>query len=351
MSICLNMIVKNEEPIIGRTLENILDHIQIDRWVICDTGSTDKTMKVIQDFFDSKGIKGKLCQHEWVDFGTNRTLAIQEAYGMTDYLLIFDADDSIHGTLTLPPLTYDAYRFKFGKNFVYYRPLLINNRKRWKFVGVLHEYLQCLETSVDTSIDGDYYVDSGRFGARSQDPNKYYKDALILARAFETDQTLRPRYAFYCAQSYKDCGRPKEAIEWYKKTLELKGYIQERYYACLMIGSLSTDPFEKIKFWTQTIIYDKERIEGIAEAMRFLRENGAHAMVVSLYHQYKGYVKHPKNKLFLFTHLYNDVIEYNYSISAFYVGENARSVCEQVLANGLVSNSELETTKSNLRFY
>jgi glycosyltransferase involved in cell wall biosynthesis len=351
MSICLNMIVKNEEPIIANTLANILDHIQIDHWVICDTGSTDQTMKAIQDFFDSKGIKGKLCQHEWVDFGTNRTLALQEAYGLSDYLLIFDADDSIHGSLILPPLIHDAYRFKFGTSFVYYRPLLINNRKRWKFVGVLHEYLQCLEPSVETSIEGDYHVVSGRFGARSQDPNKYLKDALILSKAFETEPALRPRYAFYCAQSYKDSGRPKEAIEWYKKSLELNGYIQERYYACLMIGYLLSDPFEKIKFWTQTIIYDKERIEGVAEAMRFLREHGAHAMVVALYHQYKGYNKHPRNKLFLFSHLYNDVIEYNYSISAFYVGENAKSVCEQILENGLASKQELEITKSNLRFY
>lgn len=49
-TICLNMIVKNESHIIASTLKNILEHIKIDYWVISDTGSTDDTVDIIQDF-------------------------------------------------------------------------------------------------------------------------------------------------------------------------------------------------------------------------------------------------------------------------------------------------------------
>ena len=43
-TICLNMIVKNESHIIESTLNNILDQLPIDYWIISDTGSTDDTM-------------------------------------------------------------------------------------------------------------------------------------------------------------------------------------------------------------------------------------------------------------------------------------------------------------------
>jgi len=50
-TICLNMIVKNEEHIIADTLKNLCSYINFDYWVISDTGSTDNTKKLICDFF------------------------------------------------------------------------------------------------------------------------------------------------------------------------------------------------------------------------------------------------------------------------------------------------------------
>ena len=55
-TLCLNMIVKNESHIIGQTLENICSTVQLDYWVICDTGSTDDTINIIKTFFSEKGI-------------------------------------------------------------------------------------------------------------------------------------------------------------------------------------------------------------------------------------------------------------------------------------------------------
>ena len=66
-TICLNMIVKNESHIIESTLQNILDHLPIDYWVICDTGSTDDTIDIITNFFREKDISGELFQDEWTN--------------------------------------------------------------------------------------------------------------------------------------------------------------------------------------------------------------------------------------------------------------------------------------------
>ncbi|MDD6910576.1 glycosyltransferase [Actinobacillus minor] len=45
-TLCLVMIVRNEEKVIERCLNRVKDHI--DYWVIVDTGSDDKTPDLIQ---------------------------------------------------------------------------------------------------------------------------------------------------------------------------------------------------------------------------------------------------------------------------------------------------------------
>ena len=248
-TVCLNMIVKNEAHIIIETFDNILKYIPFTYWVISDTGSTDGTQQVIKDYFKSKNIEGELFQDEWRDFGHNRTQALKHAYKKTEYLFIFDADDSIHGSFKLPEphlFNKEMYNLKFGgDNIAYHRPLLINNHFRWKFNGVLHEFLTCVDKKIEGYlIIGDYYIESGRKGSRSKDPDKYKKDAEILKNAYyveiaKPDKGLSNRYAFYCAQSYKDSRMVKDAIEWYTMVADkLDTWVQERYYSCFILGDL-----------------------------------------------------------------------------------------------------------------
>ena len=150
---------------------------------------------------------------------------------------------------------FDKYNLKFGSGFVYYRPLLFNNQKRWRFVGVLHEFLSTDENNIkETNLDGDYYIESGKTGSRSQDPEKYIKDARILEKAYndnvEKDYGMACRYAFYCAQSFKDSGPEYTncAIDWYNKVLNLNSWSQEKYYSCIMLGNLHSDNFKKLKY-------------------------------------------------------------------------------------------------------
>ena len=190
-TICLNMIVKNESHIITQTLTNLCRYVDFDAYYISDTGSTDNTMDLIRAFFKERGIPGHIEQVEWRDFGFNRTLALQMAFNKTDYLFIFDADDSIHGDFRLPGvLTHDAYQLKLGQSFVYLRTLIVNNRKRWRFVGVLHEYIACVDKEESScAIQGEYHVDSGRSGSRNKDPNKYIKDAATADSPRDTHFT------------------------------------------------------------------------------------------------------------------------------------------------------------------
>lgn len=366
-TICLNMIVKNEAHVITKTFDNILSYFQLDYWVISDTGSTDGTQDVIKNYFTSKNIKGELHQDEWRDFGHNRTLALQYAKNKTDYLFIFDADDSIHGEFKLPSyeLFYKhMYNLKFGVGVSYVRPLLINNKLDWCFCGVLHEYLSCKSFNVEgVVLEGNYYVESGRGGNRSQDPNKYKKDAEILKKAYYTELSkpskgLSGRYAFYCGQSYKDCGMNRDAIEWYKLVAdELQTWVQEKFYACLSLGELykrENDIENSIKYYTKSIIFDNERIEGIALACEILLDRNMFLLCCALGQKFLGRNIIPKNKLFLFEFAYYNHIDFScsnaaYRCNEFQLGYNC---CKHILLTKCVETEQkLVTTCVNLIHY
>lgn len=272
-TICLNMIVKNESHIIENTLEKLCKKIHFDYWVICDTGSTDNTSQIIINFFEKMGIKGELYHDEWTDFAHNRTLALQRAYKKTDLLFIFDADDEIVGTIVMPTkVLYDNYYIHFGldSGTLYTRVLLINNHKKYKYLSVIHEFITCIEGhDTSTIVEGEYYVISGRTGSRSMDPNKYLKDALILekahAEALKQNDHLYHRYSYYCANSYKDCGKFEDAIKWYKITLSQESqWDQEKYTSCLYIY----DCYKALNqeacgffYLVKAFAYDTERVE------------------------------------------------------------------------------------------
>ena len=114
-TICLNMIVKNESKIIFRLLETVLPII--DTYCICDTGSTDMTKELIKEFFDVRCIEGKIIEESFKNFGYNRTVALNAAKGMADYLLFLDADMKleIDSSFDKLKLTADVYTIAQGR--------------------------------------------------------------------------------------------------------------------------------------------------------------------------------------------------------------------------------------------
>jgi glycosyltransferase involved in cell wall biosynthesis len=68
-TLCLNMIVKNESKIILRLLQSVLPII--DTYCICDTGSTDDTVKIIEKFFQKTNISGRIVSEPFKDFAHN----------------------------------------------------------------------------------------------------------------------------------------------------------------------------------------------------------------------------------------------------------------------------------------
>ena len=340
-TLCLNMIVKDEAHIIENTLAKLLNKVKIDYWVISDTGSTDNTKEIIVDFFKQKDIPGELYDDMWQDFGYNRTKALMHAYNKSDYLLIFDADDEICGDFQLPDFKQDAYNLQFGDaNGIHYtRTQLINNKKKWKYVGVLHEYITCCENSNEPHIiKGNYYTTSGRTSSRNKDKNKYLNDALILEKAYkeavENKDEIYNRYGFYCANSYYDAGDYNKALKWYKATLENKNWAQEKYVSCQRIYNIYNSLGETengVFYLVKAFSYDTERVECLHELLVYYCSNDMNNTAYNYYRMVKPFYDNifltrngeniMSNKLFLDVSKANFFLPYYMIIIAYYADD------------------------------
>jgi glycosyltransferase involved in cell wall biosynthesis len=251
---------KDEAHCIRDTLESVYKYI--DNWVVCDTGSTDDTIKVVTDFFTEKGIPGEVFIDEWVSFDVNKTKLFERCYGRSDFILHLDSDDVLVGDFNFQTVdgTKDTYYLMTKKGNTSYKCLVIfTNRKKWRFVGVAHTTIHIIGENYKAStelVSDDFYLLCRDTGARSADPRKYHKDAEKLQKQFwdtlyNDPDGLNNRSVFYTAQSYMDAGELDESLKWLCLYIKLQNtWIEEVYECYLRIGQIlmaKGKPYQEIK--------------------------------------------------------------------------------------------------------
>lgn len=290
-TICVCMIVKNESHVIGRCMRSFAP--LADYYVICDTGSTDDTIEIIKKTGEEVGLKGEVLEHPWVNFAHNRSLSLKAGRSKADFLLVIDADEVIKyrvgdkyyeiedikedPKITLPSLEKDCYNIlsELG-SITYDRLQLMNNKLEWRYESVVHEYAIADNiTSIDRLTE---FMNMPRVeGARSKDPNKYYKDALALEKGL-LDEPHNSRYYFYLAQSYRDAGMWKESRDNYLKRIKMEGYDEELNVCYHQIGHCSKMLGEKIDtyghYYLEGYHRFQHRLECFYEYIRELRLSG-----------------------------------------------------------------------------
>ena len=272
-TITLVMIVKNESKVIERCLNSVKDYI--DHWVICDTGSTDGTQDIIQNYFKEFKIPGKLYNHKWVNFGFNRSLAISLAQNKSDYSLLLDADFifNIHDKNFKKTLNDDAYMIKYDGNVDYRQTLFVKSKYDWKYTGVTHEYLSCPDAKIYGNLNSftiDHKCDGG---SRS---DKFERDIELLKKGLITEPT-NARYMFYLAQSYKDISDYTNAIKYYEMRVEQKNWVEEVYFSLFQIGyckMMRKDSFIDISdAYLKAYNYRPGRLEALYHLIEYCRLN------------------------------------------------------------------------------
>jgi glycosyltransferase involved in cell wall biosynthesis len=329
--ICLNMIVKNESRVIERLLTSVAP--LIDAYCICDTGSTDNTIELIESFMTKRKIPGKIVHEPFRDFGYNRTFAAKAAAeipGM-DYLLLLDADMVLTGDILnseniktfKTSLTADCYHICQGTPQYYYKNVrIMRNYRGYTYWGVTHEYINTPAGTVYESIDmGTLFInDIGDGGAKT---DKFERDIRLLTKGLE-ENPGNDRYTFYLANSLRDAGRYHEAIARFRERIKIGGWIEEIWHSHYSIGNCyrSLGEMEKaIGAWIDAFQAHPKRIESLYEIIKHYREHGKN---VAAYMFYKtadaSRAKWGASNDFLFLQkdVYDYKLDYEMSILGYY---------------------------------
>lgn len=243
--ITLTMIVKDEAPVIETCLNSVKDII--DAYCIVDTGSSDNTMAVIDEYFKKHGISGQLHQRKWVNFAHNRNEALELTDAGGGYILTIDADDRLtYDAIDIfNDLDADCYTIMWRQGKTQYRNrfLFKPSANRFYWTGVVHEVLVGEADFSEELIEGAAIV-CGADGNRAKDPQRWIKDALMLELDLQKDPG-NSRSRFYLGQSYDAAELKDLAYHNYKLRSEMKdGYCPEAFISLLRMALILDDKNE-----------------------------------------------------------------------------------------------------------
>ena len=347
--------IKNESKILKRCLEAV-ENI-VDCFCICDTGSTDNTVEIANEFL--KTHTGCVTVEAWQNFGHNRTVSFQNAQTYlknnnwdlrNTYGLLLDADMVfVPGKIKEQKLTSTGYKLvQLNGNLEYFNTRLVRMDFNWKCVSVTHEYWDgpCDNLSKDIC-----YIDDRNDGGCKHD--KFERDERLLEKGLE-DEPTNVRYMFYLAQTYKCLGKHKEAIKMYKKRIAAGGWHEEMWYSMYMIGDLynAMGNLSKFEDWMQRAHHFRpDRSESIYKLAELFRIKGDH---YKAYHYVKLGLRIPFPKddvLFIETDVYNGKFLYEASILDYYVNQDKNIGLRNSFNYLLKCTNHVQNVISNLQFY
>lgn len=248
-SVCIGMIAKNEERDLPRCLDSL--NGVADGICFIDTGSTDKTIEVVESWAKEQGFSSdrvyittyteaseKDENGNWKlwNFSKARNQYVEWIEkSKFDYVLWMDADDEVKDPKKLRSLVMWS-QYKIHGIQIQDGSLRWPHHRLWKtghgikYSGRCHEYPSF---SVPDFIHQAITIRHDSAPGAGESSNS--RNLRILQREFEEDPTSR--CAFYLGNTYKDAGKYKEAIPAYKKRLDFGfGYVDEYYFALLYKG-------------------------------------------------------------------------------------------------------------------
>ncbi len=348
-TICLNMIVKNEAPVIKRCIDSVKP--LIDHWVIVDTGSTDGTQQIIIDALTD--VPGTLHERPWKNFGHNRTEAIELAAPKAEYILTIDADEILEWDqeFKFGSLTHDAYNiFKRSMGREYRVPNLVRSACNWRWEGVLHEQPESETAKTFGNLD-NILIHAPREGARARDPHTFKRDALMLEQEL-LEHPDNTRTIFYLAQSYRDAKDIELAIRYYKKRAMMGGWREEVFMSAYQIASLMMrkgDPWpDCLEMYLKAHAHTPRRVEPLYKiGMEYSRQKNW--PLASLFLERAAEGRRYDNALFIEADIYDWRAKMEAAVAAYWMARHKQAIAlnDTLLSEGLLPEKYRQRVEQN----
>lgn len=277
MKIVAILMIKNEERVINRCLSSLEG--TVDAYSIIDTGSTDSTIELCETFLKTR--IGQISNHEWKDFGHNRTRSFEATRDYvrdvlkwnlnTTYGLLIDADMIFYNRSLREKVLNAAGYSMYHKNGSIQYPLvtILSLGREWKSVGVTHEYWSGYDhVLLDETV---CFMREMADGVSRNQNYKFIRDKELLERGLENEPN-NIRYMFYLANTYKALESYIQAIGMFERRIRSGGWEEEIWYSYYSIGliykTLSLDvPFEE--YMVKTFSLNQRRAEPIYHLAKY----------------------------------------------------------------------------------
>ena len=364
--IALLMMVKNESKRILNSLGSVIGTVQ--SVVIYDTGSTDDTVNIIQEFCLKNKLPLRLKTGIFQDFSSSRNVSLDfaDTFPEIDYLLLLDGNDELKGGNILQ-MAANEFLDKNNSGFMlcqewknidttitkYFNLRFLKTRSGWRYKGSVHEYLTNIINPPEYGVRLDDKI--VLFQDRKYDSEKslgrYAKDKELLLKDYEENPT-DGRTLFYLAQTYGCLDDVENCYEFYKKRVQVGGFPEEIFHSYLRLGEVGTrfgKPWYIILDHYICAFEILGRAEPLIKLVEYYRSQN---MWKSAYMFAKKAceLEYPKSAvLFVDRRLYDYGRWHLLGIVAFYDEKyvEGAEACRMAITMG----PDFEIDKSNLRFY
>ncbi len=236
ITISLCMIVKNEEKVLRRILEDVKEIA--DEIIIVDTGSTDKTKEIASSY------TSLIYDFKWIDdFSKARNYSFSKA--TKDYILWLDADDRIlpkdkekildlkknlNSDTDIVMMKYiTALDENNNPTFSYYRERLLKRESNFKWVSPVHEVIIPKGSIIYSDIEILHQKESKEYTDRN---------LKIFESMLSKNEVLDSRQLYYYSRELMYHKKYDKAIRNYNNLLKRKDvWIENRINAYLDLAS------------------------------------------------------------------------------------------------------------------
>jgi hypothetical protein len=286
IKICLFAIMREEEKNVKRCIDSAIKAGVIDAICITDTGSTDKTISLIEEY--SSQLPTKVYQNPFIGFGPSRTQSyknakefitslnwnLEKSYGIT-----IDADMELFSKdFNKNLLVEDVYSLE-QQNFTlnYFNTRLIKFSKEAICIGRTHEFWNVNGKSQKLF---SLYIKDHNDGGYKHD--KLLRDEMLLRQDL-ADQPLNSRSLFYLGNTLYNLNKYDKAIKYYLLRCQKNDFKEEVAQSKLGVARCYLAKLKNFEnFINELNIKDKEKkiIQSIEDKKKEMTEEKDNKIVL-----------------------------------------------------------------------